>query len=59
MDVKNLEFDNDSFDLIFDKACLDSIFCGENSFENSEKTLKEMHRVLKTGGSYILITNTK
>ena len=59
MDVKNLEFDNDNFDLIFDKACLDSIFCGENSFENSEKALKEIYRVLKSGGSYILITNTK
>ena len=35
-----MSFENEYFDLIFDKACLDSIFCGENSFENSTQALE-------------------
>ena len=34
MDVRNMNFEPDSFDLVIDKACMDCIFCGENSFEN-------------------------
>jgi len=29
MDAKSLEFENDSFDAIIDKATMDSILCGE------------------------------
>jgi hypothetical protein len=51
-------YDNDFFDLIIDKGCLDSIFCAENSFEISKKAINEIHRVLKSGGLYIMISNS-
>lgn len=31
MDVKNMTFENETFDCIIDKAMLDSIFCSDNA----------------------------
>ncbi len=30
-----MSFEDNSFDIVIDKGCMDSIFCGENSFENT------------------------
>ena len=30
-----MDFIPNSFDIIIDKGCMDTIFCSENSFENS------------------------
>tara|TARA_B110000503_G_C6757308_1_gene253996 strand:- start:125 stop:442 length:318 start_codon:yes stop_codon:yes gene_type:complete len=46
MDVRKMTFENNQFDIVIDKACMDCIFCGENSFENSDKALNEIYRVL-------------
>ncbi|KAL6839789.1 hypothetical protein ACP4OV_030477 [Aristida adscensionis] len=57
MDVKNMsDFESESFDAVFDKGTLDSIMCGQNSQENATKMLKEVNRILKVNGVYILIT---
>lgn len=50
MSVLQLESPDNYFDIVIDKACLDSIFCGENSFSNSKKAISEIFRVLKQGG---------
>lgn len=57
MDVRDMSaFETDSFDAVIDKGTLDSILCGNDSKENSSMMLKEVFRVLKDNGIYILIT---
>lgn len=35
MDVMDLKFDDESFDLVLDKSTLDAILCGNHSFVNA------------------------
>ncbi|KMZ62419.1 Methyltransferase-like protein [Zostera marina] len=57
MDVRDMSsFRDDSFDGVIDKGTLDSIMCGSNAKENAKKMLKEVGRILKDSGVYILIT---
>ena len=51
------EFKDKTFDVVFDKALLDTILCGENALVTVEKMMKEVHRVLKDEGYYIIISN--
>ena len=50
-DAENLPFADDTFDAI-------TVAFGVRNFENLEKGLKEMHRVLKPGGSCIILEFT-
>ncbi|WOH11235.1 hypothetical protein DCAR_0830715 [Daucus carota subsp. sativus] len=55
MDVRNMSvFQSDSFAAVIDKGTLDSLLCGHNSRENAAKMLREVARVLKANGVYIL-----
>ena len=57
MDVLNMqEIQTGSFNIVFDKATLDSILCGDNSGNNAEKMINEIYRILAPGGKYICIT---
>ncbi|KAJ6357190.1 hypothetical protein OIU78_005127 [Salix suchowensis] len=57
MDVRDMsEFQSGSFDAVIDKGTLDSILCGNDSRNNAPKMLKEVWRVLKDNGVYILVT---
>ena len=47
---------NESFDVVFDKALLDALLCGEESFDRALMMLGEVHRVLKPGGHYICVS---
>ena len=47
MDVKSLQYEDNSLDIVIDKACFDSILCGENAVEGAETMLREISRVLK------------
>ena len=51
------EFKDKTFDVVFDKALLDTILCGENALLVVEKMMKEIYRVLKDEGYYIIISN--
>ena len=51
------EFKDKTFDVVFDKALLDTILCGENALLVVEKMMKEVYRVLKDEGYYIIISN--
>ena len=56
-DAKNMsELETGKFDAVIDKACFDSVLCGDNSGPNSEAMLNEVYRVLNNGGVYICIT---
>ncbi|EGR34600.1 protein kinase domain protein [Ichthyophthirius multifiliis] len=56
MDVKQMEFQQNSFDFVIDKGTLDCILCGESSTINSSKVLSEIYRVLNNKGVYFLIS---
>jgi ubiquinone/menaquinone biosynthesis C-methylase UbiE len=59
MDVCEMtEFADKTFDVVFDKALLDAMLCGENALITVEKMMKEIYRVLKDEGFYIIISNT-
>ena len=51
------EFTNESFNVFFDKALLDSVLCGENALPIVDKMINEIYRVLVNGGYYIVISN--
>ncbi|KAH7820516.1 putative Methyltransferase-like protein 13 C (METTL13C) [Monocercomonoides exilis] len=56
MDTRQLSFESESFDVVFDKGTLDAILCGSNSFVNAKKMNSEVSRVLKPGGTYLVMT---
>jgi len=56
MDVRDLKYENDFFDMVVDKSTIDAILCGECSFINVAKMLKEVDRVLKVDGIYMIIS---
>lgn len=58
MDVRSLlKFADETFTLIFDKACIDALFCGTDYFESSTTAIKELHRVLKYDGALMTVTH--
>lgn len=50
------EYKDESYDVVIEKSTLDAILCGDKSFLNAAKMLKEVQRILKTGGLYIIIS---
>ncbi|VWU49191.1 methyltransferase, putative [Hepatocystis sp. ex Piliocolobus tephrosceles] len=53
------QFKNAEFDVIIDKACLDSVLCSEDSLKNVEEMLSEVARVLKSDGTFIIISHAQ
>ena len=41
MDVTDLKYLDDTFDLAIDKSTIDALLCGDNAFINVAKMLKE------------------
>lgn len=41
MDVTNLEFEAELFDVVIDKSTLDSLLCGNRAYEKTALMLKE------------------
>ena len=56
MDVRQLQYQDGTFDCVIDKACFDSILCGDGSAPDSQAMLNEIHRVLTPTGTYICIS---
>ena len=59
MDVRDLKFEQNTFDLIIDKSTIDALLCGDSSFINVALMLKEVQRVLKDDGIYMIISYGK
>ena len=55
-DVMSMKYPDNSFDLAVDKSTIDALLCGENSFLNVAKMTREVQRVLKSGGVYMVIS---
>lgn len=56
MDVRDLKFPDNTFDLAIDKSTIDALLCGEQAFYNVALMTREVQRVLKVGGTYMAIS---
>ena len=56
MDCRNLQYPQESFDLVIDKSTIDALLCGNSAYMNVALLLKEGQRVVKTGGYYVAIS---
>jgi len=57
LDVTNMsEIPSASFDVAIDKGTMDAILCGDGSVSNTDKMLTEILRILRPGGTFMLIT---
>ena len=56
MDVRNMRYPSNFFDLIIDKSTIDALLCGDSSFMNTAMMMKECQRVLKVDGAYMGIS---
>jgi ubiquinone/menaquinone biosynthesis C-methylase UbiE len=56
MDVQKLEFDDETFDVAFDKSTMDCLFCCDGSNEIIAEMMREAWRVLKPGGLFISLS---
>ena len=56
MDVRDLKYEDNTFDLAVDKSTIDALLCGDDAFINVAKMIKEVQRVLKVGGYYMIIS---
>ena len=60
MDITDMStLQSQSFDLIIDKSTMDALLCGDNSFVNVAKMLKETQRLLRPGGTYFVVSYGK
>merc|ERR1712137_623588 len=57
MDARQMDFNPESFNVVVDKAMLDSILCGEGSTHNAQKMLMEVSKVLKPDGVYVVVSH--
>lgn len=58
MDVTKMTFEDNSFDIVLDKACLDAILCNDSDeiLDSVTKMMNEIKRVLKPKGKYICVS---
>ena len=56
MDVRQIKYADKFFDIAIDKSTIDALLCGDNSFLNVAVMTKEVQRVLKNGGIYMVIS---
>ena len=56
LDMK--DFQEGQFNVVFDKALLDSILCGENALDTVKIMIAEIYRVLADEGYYIIVSNS-
>lgn len=58
MDARYMhKFADETFTVIFDKGCVDTLFCGTDYFESSTRAMKEIYRVLKHEGVFMTVTH--
>ena len=59
MDATALKYEDNFFDIIIDKATIDTLLCDKNPNLKAAMMLKEVQRVLKPNGIYIAISYGK
>ena len=56
MNVLDMNFDSQIFDIVIDKGTIDSILCSEGSSQNALQCVKEINRVLKNNGLFFCVS---
>ena len=56
MNCTDLKYENESFDVCFDKSTMDCIYCCDNSTHQISEFMCEAWRVLKPGGLFICLS---
>ncbi|EFA76649.1 hypothetical protein PPL_09954 [Heterostelium album PN500] len=56
MDGRDMDFESDSFDSIFDKGTIDAVMCSDDDNSNAKRMITEVSRVLKPGGFFVVMT---
>mmetsp|Transcript_25332 Transcript_25332/g.45026 ORF Transcript_25332/g.45026 Transcript_25332/m.45026 type:complete len:209 (+) Transcript_25332:207-833(+) len=56
MDAKNMDFKDNTYDLIVDKGLSDCLLCGDDGEDDISTSLSEISRVLAPGGVYICVS---
>jgi ubiquinone/menaquinone biosynthesis C-methylase UbiE len=56
MDCMDMSFDDEMFDIAFDKGTFDALLCGPDSIRKVRQTCLEIYRVLGPGGLFFEIT---
>jgi ubiquinone/menaquinone biosynthesis C-methylase UbiE len=59
MDCRDLKFNQGFFDVVIDKCTMDTILCGDNPYLNVALMTKEVQRVLKASGVYLIISHSE
>jgi SAM-dependent methyltransferase len=59
MDCTRMDFEDDTFDVAFDKGTIDALLCGDSAIDKVGRTLAEIHRVLRPCGVFFEITHGK
>merc|ERR1712146_312188 len=52
-----MDLPDGSFDIVLDKATLDSILCGDGAASGGHKLLSEVSRVLAPEGAYVCVSH--
>ena len=58
MDILDLDYEDNQFDIVFDKAVFDCVLCGIDADSKVKIFMKEVYRVIKPNGYYFLVSNT-
>jgi len=56
MDVNNMRMEDNMFNVVLDKGTLDAMMSSEEGDKTVEKAFKEITRVLKVGGRYLVLS---
>lgn len=56
MDICEMTYPDNYFDIAIDKSTMDSLLCGENPVLHVAKMTKEVFRVLKPNGLFISLS---
>ena len=58
MDVRQLhKFTDNTFSIIFDKGCIDALFCGTDYVDSTTLAFKDIFRVLRKEGMFFHVTH--
>jgi ubiquinone/menaquinone biosynthesis C-methylase UbiE len=56
MDVTQMTYPDEEFDIAIDKSTIDALLCGQDAFLSVAKMTKEVQRILKPEGIYFVVS---
>lgn len=54
-----MEFEDGTFDVVIDKCVLDAVLCAEDATRKALRVIREVNRVLKMGGKYLMFSHSQ